>query len=200
MNKYEEIEPPNPEGLGELRFNLRHRYTITREPVRKGTRVNLTIFADDKIIAERTTALPYLCAMVCSHNQAYHIASLQQWIPWLRQMADLKDRIQLRDPAALAADTPNPYDLQPGLYTYIDREKMIQEGAFAEMAKHDRALADIEEARLKRLSAGPVEEFDRLFVCGWRRRRSLARGLSHQLKLEDILEIPTGLPAALPWP
>jgi hypothetical protein len=81
MSRYEEIEPPNPEGLGELRFNLRHRYAITREPVRKGTRVKLTIFADDKIIAERTTALPYLCAMVCSHNQAYHIASLQQWIP-----------------------------------------------------------------------------------------------------------------------
>src|ERR1019366_8355186 len=94
----------------------------------------------------------------------------------------------------------SPYDLQPGLYSYTCREMMIQEGKFAEMAKHDRALADIEEAELKRLSAGPVEEFDRLFVCGWHRRRSLARWRSHQLKLEDILEIPTGLPVALPWP
>lgn len=182
-----------PIDLGELKFHYRHNYTVTRQLVRRGSRVKIRIWAGNEVIAERTTALPYLCVVIASLDQAFEISSLQDQIAFLLKRADKQDAIQRRAATALADDERNKDPRFPDEAYCECQEQNIQNRWYAQWARKDRDRAAKYKERLDLLKSGPQQEFDKLFAASWHHRRNLALGAPPHAKLEDVLEIDTGL-------
>jgi hypothetical protein len=180
---------PSPEGLPALRFQLKYDYVVTRELVRRGTRVALTISADGRLIAERTTNSRYSVALICALDPAKAIRLAQQKVAFWSAEASYEEGLHRRDPVALQ----NAGWMSSRL-SLIEREAALKKARFGERAKRHRKKAANYEARLARLLSGSVDQVELLCVYSWHQRLSLVPAPRPGAKMIDVLAITTGLP------
>jgi len=178
-----------PQGLPDLRFRLKYDYVVTRELVRRGTRVALTIRADGRLIAERKTNSRYSVALICALDPAKAIAFAQYKVAFWSEEASREEGLHRRDPVALENHGWMYSRLSP-----IEREAALKKARFGERAKRHRKKAAYYEAKLARLLSGPVDQLDLLCVYSWHERLSLVPAPRPGAKMVDVLAITTGLP------
>jgi hypothetical protein len=180
---------PSPNVLPDLTFNLKYTFLVAREPVRSGTRVQLTIRAEGRIIAERTTRFRHLYALVCALNQADVISLVQDQVDFWNRVTEREEALHRGDPAAL-----KDYGCIHSHMSPVAMQERFNQERFGARAKRHRVRLIKYQARLARLLAGPVEECGRLCLYSWHQRRSLVYSPGPGVKMIGVLSIPTGLP------
>lgn len=162
------------------------KFTTQSKPVSRGAKTKLTVFCDGVDIGSRTSARPYRYALVVTRNQSHAIRSAQSSAEWNRKNAAQYTAIANRDETAIQSHIREGY-----AYSYI--LNLIDKGSYAEWAKSSLQQADLLDAEVARLSAGPLPEFAVPFVASWHQSRKNVPKVGEHLIFVAIVEVMDGI-------
>jgi hypothetical protein len=163
---------------------------IEKKLVSRGTKTSVKVFSGDTLIGSRTSARNYRFALVVKFGQPCALAYAKS------QLAhDIKMEAQYR---GVALDLPGARDAwKKSNIRFHAREwdtkcyeKFLAEGNFLEWA-NDAAKRVINlRLRVAALEAGPLPEFDRIFILSWHGARKNVPTPRECYDVVTVLEIP----------
>jgi hypothetical protein len=164
-----------------------NNFTIKRTPVSKGTKTRFELFCNGVLIGSRTTARPYKFATITKRDQAgtrnYHESQAASNRRYAAEMLAIHND----EPGARAAQIRR--DCVAWDTKFLNEK--LAEGAYLKWHEDSLQSAVKNDNEVARLSAGPLPEFDTLYVYSWNSKPTNYPNVTATLRQVVILNLET---------